>query len=168
MKVLPDVQREPPCFSVWSLPLDLSWAAVKRAWLHPLYIFLQVFVYSDDIHHAISLLQPEQPQLSHSLSSQYRCSSPFTILMALHWTVSVGSCLSCKEDSRMWHNTPGVTSPVQNRGAGSLSCSPFSICKRTLLVHVELGVLQDHHVIFCQASLQLSCWLTLTVVYPKS
>jgi len=40
-------------------------------------------------------------------SSYERCSSPFFILVALHWTLS-SSSVSCTGEHRPGHNTPDV------------------------------------------------------------
>lgn len=87
-EVFPGVQKEQPLFHFVSiLFFSWLWAPPKRAWLH-LFCILPSGIYihvSDTLRLLFSMLNYLS---SLSLTSSERYSSPFIILVPLHWTLS--------------------------------------------------------------------------------
>lgn len=86
-------------FSLCPLPLVLSLAPLRRAWLCLLY-FLQVFILIDSIPLSLLFFRLNIPSFL-IVSSLYRCPDPFIILLA----TPIHLCISCASEVR-----PGDTS----------------------------------------------------------
>lgn len=73
------------------------WAALRRAWLHPLSYLLQLFTYTDKI--------------PLGFSSKERCSTPLIVFVALCWILpsSSTSFFPQKHNSSEWDTVPSET-----------------------------------------------------------
>lgn len=103
-----------PCSSLCPSPLAL--APLSRAWLHPLCTLpsgVQTLVRSSP---SLLLSRPSSPT-SLSLSSQQRCSRPFSIL---RWALSSMSMSLCTGGPRTGPSSADVASPVLSRGKNPL------------------------------------------------
>lgn len=149
--------------------LSCQWVPVRRVWLpfHSLPPGICM--------HEWGLLETSAPRLecpsSLRLSSYERCSSSFTLFVALHWThfsMSTSLLLSqhCTQHSR-------YIPPVLSGEEGSLQ-SADRLCLfqlPRLLAHVPFGVYQDPLVLFCKYAFQLNSPQHILVhgaVPPKS
>jgi len=100
-----------PYFSLRSLSMVLSLGTTKKAWLHLLYPLHHTVIHIDKIPVTCLLKTPT----CLSISSLERCSSPFTISMAILWTLSSMSMSFLYWAPRTGDNTLGVASLVLNR-----------------------------------------------------
>lgn len=144
------------------------WAPVKTAWLCPLCAHSQVFIHIDQISLNLPFSRLRSPN-SLRLSSWDRYSSPIIIFMAPSWTLS---SLTCNEQPRTEHSTPGVVSSVLRGRIPSLlllailclmklrrpsrrSCVASAAWAVSCLAHVQHGNPQDPQVLFYQGNFQL-------------
>jgi len=104
-KVFPDVQKEPPVFGLCPLPLILLLGTTVKSLSSSSLHSPSIFVYTAEILLSLLFSRLNSPS-SLSLSSQERCSTPFSIFVGLHWTFSSSSVsLSTGEPSSSEEDT---------------------------------------------------------------
>jgi len=101
--------------------------------------------------------------MSLSVYSQKRCSSPFIILMALHWTLSSMSIsvLYCEAQNWTQYSRCGLTCTEQRGRITSLNLLTTLIFMQlriplAFFAPVQPGVHQDTQVLLCQAAFQFA------------